>query len=445
MRNKGTSSFWARSMFYTLLQRGSLFVFGLLSFVILVRGFPTPMFGTWALYVTLFSLFEMTKQGLLRNATIKLLGTGAADSADAVQTASLVVHSVFSAASLLLVLFIAKPLAFFLNAPQLANLLVWSLINISLLLPYNHCEILLQSVFRFDVLFNAAFIRQGIFLILLVLVYFLAPPLFTLVNVLLMQAAGLAVAVIYLFVRSKTEPGRRMVFKKDLVKSLLRFGQYTFGTNLFSAMSRSFDHFITANVLGAADGRNYVAYYNTVARINNMVDVPSLAAADVLFPKNVVTLEKEGISKVKYYFEQVTATVLAFVVPASLAVFIFPRLIIDIIAGPEYYPAIEIIQLTILFSMVRPLSYQFGATLDSIGKPRLNFMVNAVLMTVNLVLTYVMLYYFGGIGAAYAIMIYYTLTLIVQWSVLKKHINPSASKIARYMADRYSVLFGLRR
>jgi O-antigen/teichoic acid export membrane protein len=65
-----------------------------------------------------------------------------------------------------------------------------------------------------------------------------------------------------------------------------------------------------------------------------MVDVPSLAAADVLYPKNVEALENEGMEKVKYYFEQVTGTIIAFIVPLSLIIFFFPKLIIYIIAGP---------------------------------------------------------------------------------------------------------------
>src|SRR5688500_17569714 len=168
-------------------------------------------------------------------------------------------------------------------------------------------------------------------------------------------------------------------------------------------ISRSFDHFFTAAILGPVEGKNYVAYYNTVARINNMVDVPSLAAADVLYPKNVEALETEGHQKVKHYFEEVAGSIIAFIFPVSLFVFLFPKFIIYIIAGPDYYPAIAILQLTILFGMVRPLSYQFGSTLDAVGKPDINFIANTLLMLFNFFLTYLFLTLFGGMGAAYAI------------------------------------------
>jgi O-antigen/teichoic acid export membrane protein len=161
----------------------------------------------------------------------------------------------------------------------------------------------------------------------------------------------------------------------------------------------------------------------------------------VLFPKNVEAHENHGIEKVKYYFEQIIGTIVAFVVPASLFIFCFPRLVIYVIAGPQYYPAAVILQLTILFSMVRPLSYQFGSTLDAIGKPHINFWVNAVLMAVNLLLTYVFLNAYGGIGAAYATMIYYSLSFLIMLFILKKYIRIKLKNIMRYAWARYSDLY----
>ncbi len=48
------ASFWKKAIFYTLLQRVSLFVFGVISYMILVRGFSTVTNGVWALYITVF-------------------------------------------------------------------------------------------------------------------------------------------------------------------------------------------------------------------------------------------------------------------------------------------------------------------------------------------------------------------------------------------------------
>lgn len=442
MLKKRAASFWLNAMFYTMLQRVSLFLFGVFGYMILVRGFSPATNGVWALYITLFSLFEAIKQGLLRNPTIKFLGTKELnDRQEAIQSSSLFINSIFSLAIISMLFALDGQIAAWLKAPALQPLLITSCINILLLIPFNHCEIVLQKQFRFDTLFRTAFLRQGIFFAGVALLFFFLPQHFTLINIILIQIFALLFAFIYIYNQSANVLLRKFVYDADLTLQFFHFGKYTFGTNLFSGLARAFDHFVTAAVLGPVQGKFFVAYYNTVARINNMVDVPSLAAADVLYPKNVEALEHEGVHKVKYYFEQVTGTIVAFIVPVSLLIFLLPKLVIFIVAGPAYYPAITILQLTVLFSMVRPLSYQFGSTLDAIGKPALNFFVNLALMVVNLVLTILFLKLYGGIGAAYATVIYYTIIMIVMLFILKKHINIEAGNILKYALKRYVDVF----
>ncbi|MEP7257908.1 MAG: oligosaccharide flippase family protein [Flavitalea sp.] len=436
------TSFWLNSLFYTLLQRFSLFFFGVVSYMILVRGFSTSTNGVWALYITLFSLFEAIKQGLLRNATIKFLGLSRyAQQKKEVQSASLLIHVVFSIFIIALIFLFGSILASLLKSKELEPLLWRSAIMIILLIVYNHCEIILQANYRFAALFRAAFIRQLIFFAGTVILYFSFRNYFTLVNVLFLQILALIAGCLYIYRQSSQEVHWSYSHNAAIIREMFHFGKYTFGTNLFSGLSRSFDHFITAGALDIREGKNYVAYYNTVARINNMVDVPSLAAADVLYPKNVEALETQGIEKVKYYFEQMVATILALIIPISIFIFIFPRLIIFVIAGVDYYPAVSILQITILFSIVRPLSYQFGSTLDAIGKPNINFWANGALMMLNLIMTYAALKWFGGIGAAYAIAAYYSLSFIAMILILKKYIRLELKNIFHFCIRKYSDLF----
>lgn len=442
MLKKSAASFWLNALFYTVLQRVSLFIFGVAGYMILVRGFTTSTYGVWALFITIFSLFEAVKQGLLRNATIKFLGLNEHHKVkNAVQSSSLFINVIFSLIAIALFFGFGNWISIWLNTPSLFILLLVSSVNIVLLIPFNHCEILLQSQYRFDTLFRSAFIRQGIFFAGVMILYFLLPDYFTLVNVLLIQIISLLISVVFIFNKCSSVMLRKFIFNPELTFRFFHFGKYTFGTNLFSGLSRGFDHFITASALGPDAGKSYVAYYNTVARINNMVDVPSLAAADVLYPKNVEAVENEGTEKVKYYFEQVTGTIIAFIVPLSLFIFLFPKLIIYIIAGPDYYPAIAILQLTILFSMVRPLSYQFGLTLDAIGLPQVNFLANTFLMMLNFFLTYLFLKLYGGTGAAYATIIYYITSLGTMLFLLKKHINIDARNIVTIAINRYKEIW----
>jgi lipopolysaccharide exporter len=437
MLKKRAASFWLNAMFYTMLQRVSLFAFGVAGYMILVRGFSTQTNGIWALYITIFSLFEMVKQGLLRNPTIRFLGMHEYQfRKEQIQSSSLFINTVFSLLAICSILFFGRWIAAWLNAPDLYPLLIISSFNILLLIPYSHCEILLQADYRFSPLFSAAFIRQATFFAGMAILFFAFDESFTLINVLGVQIIGVVVGLGYLLGKCRSVLLQRFNYSAPLTLSFFHFSKYTFGTNLFSGLSRNFDHFVTAAVLGPL-GKTYVAYYNTVARIHNMIDVPSLAAADVLYPKNVEAHENEGLEKVKYYFEQITGTIVAFIVPLSIAIFLLPKFIIVIVAGQEYLPAVPILQITILFSMVRPLSYQFGSTLDAVGKPDVNFIANALLMLFNFAAMYFFLTRYGGIGGAYAIVLYYITSFTVMVLILKKYINIRVRNIIGVAMKRY--------
>lgn len=444
------SSFWLHSIFYTLLQRFSLFFFGAVSFMILVRGFGkqdhgVETYGVWAIYLTTLSLFETIKQGLLRNPTIKFLGSAEyADKKKEVQSSALILNVFCSILAILLFTVGGGFLAGILKSVELIPMLTWSVLFVVLLIPYNHYEVLLQAHYQFPQIFWAYFVRQGIFFVGVILLSFVWPAYLSLVNLVLLQIGALFVGTVILFFA--TAPYRLKGFHYDskTMRAMFHFGKYIFGTNVFSNIARSFDHYITASLLAPEVGKRYVSYYNTVGRINNMVDVPSLAAADVLFPKNVESVETDGLVKVKYYFERMTGTIMAIIVPISLVIFIFPKLIITILA-PTLMDAVPILQLTILFSLVRPLGFQFGNTLDAIGKPQINFYVSVCLMLVNLGTTSFGLYKFGGPGAAYGTIVYNVISAIVILAVLKKYVHIEVKNIWVYMLQAYRDLFGFAR
>lgn len=436
------SSFWANSLFYTILQRGSLFVFGALAFMLVVRGFSKYEYGEWALFLSTLTLFETIKQGLLRNPTIKFMGLPEyAQNQKAVQSASLCINIFVTILGVLLFSVGANLVAAYLQSTVINTLLQWSVIFLIILIPFNHFEIILQSKFAFSKIFWSNFTRQGFFFLGVIVLYFFLPQYLTLNNLVFLQIFSLLIGTIILYFQVQPYWIKGFEWNKTVIVKMFHFGKYIFGTNLFSNISRNFDHYITANILGVDSSKFWVANYNLAARINNMMDVPSLAAADVLFPKNVTALEESGIEKVKYYFEKMVGTILAVIVPISIFIFIFPKFVIYILADTEYYTAIPILQITILFALVRPISYQYGSTLDAIGKPQVNFYTNLIFMIVNLTLTYFALKYFGGIGAAYATVLNNIIIFVIMMYILKKYINIETKNLFKYMWETYVLIY----
>ena len=400
--------------------------------------------GLWALFTTIVSMVEMIKIGLLRNAMVKFLHQPGfvEEERKQIQSASLMINMVFTGIIIILIILAGKPLAHVLQVPQLYYLLLLSIPSFILQILFNHCEIIQQAYMQYPPIFKATMIRQGFYFAGVVILFFFFKKYFTVITLIFVQLFALTLATIYF--QQVTRKYLSMVFSynKRIILQLIHFGKYVFGTALFSNLSRYTDHFMTSAVSNPVMGPVYVSYYNAVSRLTNMIDVPSLAAADVLFPKNSQASGVEGNEKVKYYFERMCGTLLALVIPISLFVFFFPKFIITIIAGKSYLAAVPILQVTILASTLRPIFNQFGTTMDAIGKPRINFLVNTLTLCINIISIYLCIKFSSDeMGAAYGTVIAYIFAFIIIYFTLRKQLNIELRNIISYIGTAYRDLF----
>ncbi|MES2881069.1 MAG: oligosaccharide flippase family protein, partial [Bacteroidota bacterium] len=128
---------------------------------------------------------------------------------------------------------------------------------------------------------------------------------------------------------------------KVCMKKIVGYGGYIFGSGIMANIFASADQLLTAKLISGKS----VAYYSVAARINSFIDIPSYAAAEILFPKMSESSAMEGNARVKYLYEKMVGILISFTVPASIFVFLFPTLFIGIIAGSSYSAAAPILQL----------------------------------------------------------------------------------------------------
>jgi len=442
LKFKFLSSFWFQSVFFTLLNRFSLIVFGVIGYILLAKKvFPTATeMGIWSLFLSILTVVEVIKQGLLRNPMIKFLSESEyVNQRNKVQSVSLFWNICFSLLIILLIIFGGRAFSGLLHAPDLYAMCLWGICFILLLIPFNHYEVLLQAHFRFRQIFYGYFFRQGLFLLGVIVLLLFSKNSLTLVNLVKLQIISLLSGSFVLFFFARVYFYSGFDIDKITMRRMFHFGKYIFGTNVASNLGRYADQFITANLISA----EVVAYYNVVSRINNMMDVPSMAVADVLFPKNVEAMSQSGTEKVRYYYERMVGTIISILAPVSIVIFLFPRLFIKILAGSKYMAAVPLLEIVILFSFMRPFNYQFGATMDAIGKPKLNFWVNLLYMALNYGLMYLGLRYLGWMGAAYGSVLATTLALIVIYLVLNKTIGVRLNETFGYVLHAYRDMLNL--
>lgn len=441
------TSFWINSIFFTLLQRFSLFFFGLVGFFILTHySLDNEQIGVYALFQTVITMMEYVKMGLLRNALIKFIHDKRfAERLKEVQSASLLINVLFSLLVIFFFLFCSSWLSHLLKTAELKKLLHWSIVLIIFQIPFNHCEIIQQSNMQYKTTFYAYFLRQGLLFIFIVTSVFSSKKFLTIEHLVIAQITSMFLASMYFLFASRKLVNRGFYFDREIVTKLLQFGKYVLGTALLSHIYKFADHFVTAYAIGSpVRGKIYVSYYSVVGRISSVLDVPFMAVADVLFPKNAQAMAAEGSGKVKYYFERMVGTLTALIIPASLFIFFVPGLVIKIIAGHDYMAAVPILQVTMFFAFFRPFFSQFGYTMDSIGKPQVNFWVNVVFLVLSLVSTYLGIRWFGELmGAVYATTFTIFMGCVVFYFILHRSLGIELKNIFRYIISTYTDLFSL--
>ncbi|MFT4153084.1 flippase [Parafilimonas sp.] len=433
------SSYWIRSGFYSVLQRFSLTVFGLVNFIILTRVLSTAEMGTWALFLTVTSVFEATKSGLLKNAHVKYVsGTDDLRERISVASSSFMINALITLLFIIFIVFFSDWMSIKLHAgKELSATLYWFIPGLICMVFFSHFEATQQSHLDFKGVLLGYIVRQGLFFGFLGFHFFIGRP-FTLSNLATYLSISILAGSVVLYVYSKKYIKHYFRPDKASVKKIFGYGGYIFGSGVMSNIFSNVDQVMTAAFIS----NSAVAFYSTASKINGLVDIPSYAAADIIFPKiSKASSDKDSGDKVKYLYERMVGILLSFTLPAAIFIIIFPKFLITIIAGAKYVEAAPILQLYMITGLMRPMQNQAANLLNSIGKPSLCFVINTGSLFVNLVISYICLKQFGFYGAAIATLIAGGIGFIIWYFVMKKEIELKLSNIVKYVFATYKDIY----
>lgn len=428
------ATYWYKSAFFTIMQRFSLVFFGFVSYLLLIRILNTSQMGVWALYLGIATTFEMTKYALLKNGFVVFFQT-AKDKKEKVSIASssLILNVLYTAIFTLLIIVFAKWFGHYWKAPDLPGMLFLYIPLTIILIPFGHLEFLQQANMSFKGIFAAYFTRQGIFFLMIIISSIWYSQMITLDLLVIFQIVSLIFGTLVSWISS-----RRFIhgiFSPSFywIKKTFNYGKYIYGSGVCSNIFGTLDRYMTALFMSSTA----VAYYDVSARVNNLIDIPTTAAADILFPKSARASFEEGPSKVKYIYERMVGILVALLLPLSILVFIFAGKIILIIAGPDYLPAALIIRIAMLYAFLRPVQIQASNVLNSINKPNITFYINLAILTFNLLVNYFLIRSFGFMGAAYGSLITMIFSFSLSFYLLRKAVGVSLKGIAGYALSFY--------
>lgn len=421
-----------RSGSISLVQNVAGLVFGVGSFVMLTRIFPKDTVGIWANYMNIITLLEVARNGLVQNAKINFLNQYSQDE-PVILKASLVINLGVSLLSALFLALCGGLLASYWAAP-VVQVLFWIYALTSLVLvPFTQVNILQQSRMHFGWVAVGTMLRTGGFFFFILAHVLLGKPL-DLVHMAWAQLfiAMLAAAVVLYGIRGQWQlaSGISWVW----VRRLLHFGKYVFGTNLSAVFYNSIDQILLGRFT-----KSVVAEYNAAVRINTLAEVPIATAASVIYPYKVQLMAREGEQASHEVFYKSVGAITGLLLPVVLAAWIFPELILTLIAGQQYADAAPLLRILATSALVQPFLRQFGTQMDSSGRPHLNFMAAFGMAILNTVLNYVAIRYAGATGAACATLFTQFAFLTTAAWLLNSYFGISLWKVVPHLGLAYQL------
>ena len=424
--------YWIKSGMYSFFEKGSGFVFNFGSFYMLVRSLSQEDMGIWVLFIAVCSFLEVSRIGLIQNGLVKYISSDGETSYREILTASIILNIALTIAYIFFLFIGGQFLSNLWNSEVLTTLFLIYAATTVVLMPLNQFNYIQQANMDFQGIFWAGFVKQAFFFFYVLYLY-LFDVTFGLTDLAIFQIIAFGAGLIVAFFFAK--PYLRLSKNIDWawVKKLLDFGKYSVGTNLSSMLYKSMDKMMLGSMVSGAA----VAVYEIAIKVTNLLEIPTLAAAPVIFPKSAQNAAKDGLLAAASLYEKSVGLILALILPGVLVVQLIPELIITLIAGDQYLDTIPLLRFVVLFSLFTPFLYQTGITLESVGKPKINFYFTVVSFFLNFLLNAIFITQFGIVGAAYGTLVTYFIVFCAGQFMLKKLVGVETENIFKNIINFY--------
>lgn len=393
---------------------------------------PKTEIGIWVLFTSVTAVLEMVRHGFIRNPFITHLVSAADSEKNTIITTSLILHVVVAGVISLLLLLGSTPLSRFWESSELELLFELYALNTIILIPFLHFEYLQTAKSNFKAVFLSNFCRLGL-PSLYVIIVFLVRHNLSLVELAIVQIIATIIGgiVAYGYVRDMAK-----IFRgADLstFKELFHFGKYTFGTSVSSMVVKNTDSWMIGRFISTAG----VAIYNPALRLANLVEVPTITIANMIFPRVSQKMKDHGILGIRNIYYKSVSLILASMLPMIVPFFLFAETIITIVFGAEYIESAPILRVTIFYSLIIPFNRQFGTLMDGLKYPRINFYLLVLVAVLNLISNYFFLKWFGLIGSAYGTLLAYFVVFVLNQVILYRMYGINTLKVFEGIPEWY--------
>ncbi len=427
-------NYWLSSGFYSLLNQLTQMIFNLGTVAILWRILDKETCGVWVIYMTITAFIEIGRTGLLQNGLITFMNTAPQSEHGKINTASLFLSLSLSFLFILLLILGSSPLGVYFKSSELPTLLCIYAVTTFVLSGLYQFNFIQQANVDFKGLFWSSFVKNGILFFFVLYLKISQSPI-TLTQLAWCQLAAALPATLVAFSFAKKYFTIAKTLDWEWVKKLFHYGKYTFGTNLSTMAYKNVDKMMLGRLL-----LTEVSRYDLAIKINNLVEVPTMTLATILFPQSAKRSNTEGVSSAKYLYEKGVGVLLAIILPLVMFILLFADLIVWVIGSSKYADSAPVLRLTIFYGIFMAYAVQFGTIMDSIGKPKLNFYITTLGAVINLSLNYVFIKSFGFYGVAYGSLTAMTIMFVIMQITLNRLVGVQTLNAFSYMVAFYKTI-----
>jgi len=431
--------------FLSLIGNLIIALFGFAGFALLARTFPIDIFGQWVLFISSGSFIEMFRFGITNTAIVRYLSGVSEDERQKFIGSNWIIGLIATVFIGIILLacnyFFAEPIKrsgyelFFTWYPLLA------FIN----LPLNTALVIMQADRMFGkMLLVKAISSIGFFTVLAVNYFFLNMTLLQLVWVLLLVNAITSMVCVV-----AGWDGFRHIRKasRETNKALLDFGKYTTFTLIGTNLLRSADTLIISlSPLGTAA----VALYSIPMKLTELQQIPLRSFVATAFPKMSKASIQGKIQEVKDVFYTYSGAMSYLFIFVSLFTFVFADFFVLILGGKQYlgtdpitgFNTVTIVRIFSVYGLLLPIDRMTGVCLDSINRPKINFIKVLYMVIANVVGDLVAIFVFKSLNlVAVGSILFTTIGIWVGFYYLSKELTLEYSQIFRSGIDFYQSMY----
>lgn len=189
--------------------------------------------------------------------------------------------------------------------------------------------------------------------------------------------------------------GYQHIFKanKKTNKLILNFGKYSTGTLIGANLLKSSDQILLG--LSPFIGTAGVALYAVPLRLTEILEIPLRSFAATAFPRISKASIENNMVEVKRLFYSFSGALTFIILPIILVGFIFAEEFVYILGGEKYIETQNIFRIFCVYGLFIAVDKFTGITLDSINRPKMNFIKVIYMASANILGDIFVIFYIG--------------------------------------------------